>query len=147
MHVNNSVLLYSTENYNQYLVITYNGKESEKECVYTVLNIQYIHKWIYISRFMYLNHFAVHQKLTEHCKSTIFQFENKNKNTHKKTKHAVTIWPSSCILRHLSQRNKNFCLHRNLFNSSLIYYSQELEKTQMSFKRRMIKQIVKKDKR
>ena len=29
--INNRVLLYSTGNYIQYLVITYNGKESEKE--------------------------------------------------------------------------------------------------------------------
>ena len=39
--INNKVLLYSTGNYSQYLVKTYNGKESEKE----------------------LNHFAVHLKL------------------------------------------------------------------------------------
>ena len=29
--INNKDLLYSTGNYIQYLVITYNGKESEKE--------------------------------------------------------------------------------------------------------------------
>ena len=28
--INNKVLLYSTENYIQYLMITYNGKETEK---------------------------------------------------------------------------------------------------------------------
>ena len=32
--INNKVLLYSTGNYIQYLVITYNGKESEKEYRY-----------------------------------------------------------------------------------------------------------------
>ena len=34
--INNKVLLYSTENYIHYLVITYIGKESEKEyiCIY-----------------------------------------------------------------------------------------------------------------
>ena len=32
--VNNKDLLYSTGNYTQYLVITYNGKESEKEYTY-----------------------------------------------------------------------------------------------------------------
>ena len=31
---NNKDVLYSTENYTQYLVITYNGKESEKEYIY-----------------------------------------------------------------------------------------------------------------
>ena len=50
--VTNKDLLYSTGNYTQYLVITYNGKESEKKI---------------------LNHFAVHLKLTQHCKSTLFQ--------------------------------------------------------------------------
>ena len=29
-------LLYSTGNYTQYLVITYNGKESEKEYIYII---------------------------------------------------------------------------------------------------------------
>ena len=31
---NNKVLLYSTGNYIQYLVISHNGKEYEKECTY-----------------------------------------------------------------------------------------------------------------
>ena len=43
-------------NYSQYLVITYNGEECEK---------------LYI----YMNHFAVHLKLTQHCKLTICQFK------------------------------------------------------------------------
>ena len=47
----------------QYLIITYNGKESEKECI--------IH--IYIK----LNHFAVHLKLTQHCKLIILQLKRK----------------------------------------------------------------------
>ena len=50
--INNKVLLYSTENYIQYPVINYNGKE-----------------YIYV----YLNHFAVHLKLTQHYKLTILQ--------------------------------------------------------------------------
>ena len=32
--INNKVLLYSTGNYTQYLVITYNGKVSKKEYIY-----------------------------------------------------------------------------------------------------------------
>ena len=48
--------LYSTGNYIQYLVITYNRKESEKEHIY-----------------VYTNHFAAHLKLTQHCKLTILQ--------------------------------------------------------------------------
>ena len=41
--IDNSGLLYSTRNYTQYLVVTYNGKESEKEYIYVV----YIHISIY----------------------------------------------------------------------------------------------------
>ena len=51
--INNKVLLYSVGNYIQYLAITYTGKESEK----------YIH----------LNHFVIHLKVTQYCKSTILQ--------------------------------------------------------------------------
>ena len=32
--INNKVLLYSTGNYIQHPVITHNGKEYEKECIY-----------------------------------------------------------------------------------------------------------------
>ena len=39
--------MYSTGNYIQYLVITYNGKESKKEYIYSLLN-----------------HFAVYLKIT-----------------------------------------------------------------------------------
>ena len=49
--INNKVLLYSTGNYIQYPVINHNTKEYEKEYVYVKLN-----------------HFAVQQKLTQHCK-------------------------------------------------------------------------------
>ena len=55
--IDNKVLLYSTGNYIQYLVIKYNGKESEKEYIY-----------------IYLNPFAVYQKLKRHYKSSIPQF-------------------------------------------------------------------------
>ena len=54
--INNKVLLYSTGNYIQYPVINHNGKEYEKEYI----RVQ-------------LSHFAVQQKLTQHCKSTILQ--------------------------------------------------------------------------
>ena len=46
---NNKVLLYSTRDYIQYLIITYIGKESEKEYIN-------IYEYIYI----YMNHFGVH---------------------------------------------------------------------------------------
>ena len=37
--INNKSLLYSTGNYIQYLAITYNAKESKKECVYIYIYI------------------------------------------------------------------------------------------------------------
>ena len=43
--INNKDLLYSIGNYTQYLVVTYNRKESEKV---------YIYKSIYISIYMYI---------------------------------------------------------------------------------------------
>ena len=63
--VNNKDLLYSTGNYILYLVINYNGKELKK--------YRYIH--IYVE----LNHFSVHLKLTQYCKSNILQFKERKK--------------------------------------------------------------------
>ena len=58
--INNKVLLYSTGNYIQYLVVNHNRKNIRMHvCVH-----------IYIE----LNHFAVWQKLTKHCKATILEF-------------------------------------------------------------------------
>ena len=51
-------LLYSRGNCTQYSATAYQGKESKKE-------------WIYV--YVKLIHFAVQQKLTQHCKSTILQ--------------------------------------------------------------------------
>ena len=51
---NNKVLLYSTRKCTQDPLINHNEKEYEKEYICA-----------------YLNHFAVQQKLTQHCKSTI----------------------------------------------------------------------------
>ena len=48
----------------QYSIITYMGKDSEKE-------------WIYVH--VKLNHFAVHLKLIHHCKLTILQYKVKIK--------------------------------------------------------------------
>ena len=52
--INNKVLLYSTGNYTQYPAITIIKKKKRK---------------IY----MKLNHFAIHQKLTQHYQSTVLQ--------------------------------------------------------------------------
>ena len=56
-------LIYSTGNYIQYLIITYNEKESEKEhilvCVYVCVCVR-----------VQLNHYAAHLKLTQCCEST-----------------------------------------------------------------------------
>ena len=52
-------LLYSTGNSTQYSVITYKGKESEKKYIYNI----------------HTDHFAVHLKLTQYCKSTLVQYK------------------------------------------------------------------------
>ena len=57
----NEDLLSGTGNSTQYSVITHLGKESEKEHVS-------------------LNHFAIHLKLRQHCKSTIIKMKIKFKN-------------------------------------------------------------------
>lgn len=54
--------MYSTGNYIHHLIITYNGKESEKAYIY--------------SSEQYNRHFAVLQK---HCQSTTFQCEKNYK--------------------------------------------------------------------
>ena len=57
--ITNKVLLYSTGNYTQYIVITYNGKESE---------------------YIYMNQFAVYMKITQHSKSTVLHIFKKRKS-------------------------------------------------------------------
>ena len=56
--INNKVLLYSTRNYIPYPVIN-NKKEYEK-------------------KYIYMNHFAIYQKLTQYFKSTIVQLKKKS---------------------------------------------------------------------
>ena len=53
--IDNKVLLYNTGNYIQYSVINHNGKEYRKRMYACILS-----------------HFDVQQKLTQHCKSTIY---------------------------------------------------------------------------
>ena len=53
--INDKVLLYSTGNYTQYPIISLNGKEYEKEYIYTHI----------------YNKITVQQKLAQHCKLTI----------------------------------------------------------------------------
>ena len=48
-------------------------------CIYIYI---YTHTYIYIR----LNYFAVHQKLTQHCKSTILQFKKKTMTIYGKEK-------------------------------------------------------------
>ena len=63
-------LLYSTGNYTQYLVITYNGKESEKEYIYYII---YIKLNLNICIYIKMNHSPVYLKLAQHCELTILQ--------------------------------------------------------------------------
>ena len=55
-------LLYSTGNSTQYSVMAYMGKESKKK-----------KKRVAICIYIKLTHFAVHLKLTQHCKSIVLQ--------------------------------------------------------------------------
>ena len=73
--------VYSTGNSTQNSVITYMGKECEKEYIYMCVYI-YIYIYIYTHTYTHthtlysvysVNHFAVYLKLTQHCKSTILQ--------------------------------------------------------------------------
>ena len=59
------VLLYSTGNNIQYLVTNYSGKEYEKIYLCETKSV--------------CTAAAVHQKLTQHCKSTILQFRETTK--------------------------------------------------------------------
>ena len=61
-YFNNKGLLYSKGNSNLYLLITYNGKGSEKEYTYVCVRVCVYSK---------LSHFAIHLKLTQHCKSSM----------------------------------------------------------------------------
>ena len=63
--MNNKVPLCNTGSYTLYLIITYNGKE-------------YVKEYIYIRICVY--HFAIHQKPTQHCQSTIIQQQQQQKN-------------------------------------------------------------------
>ena len=71
----NKIPLYRTENYIQYPVINHNKREY---CIYIYV---YMYVYVYICIYMYvcvcvyiyIYHFAVDQKLTQHCKSTILQ--------------------------------------------------------------------------
>ena len=51
--INNKDLLYSTGNYIQYLIITYNRKESEKEYIHLCIYI-YMYVYIYICVCIYI---------------------------------------------------------------------------------------------
>ena len=67
--LNDKVLLYTTGNcqYTQFLIINHNGKEYEKDYIYIYIYI-HTHTHTHITQ-----SFAVYQKLTQHCKSTILQ--------------------------------------------------------------------------
>ena len=68
--INNDVLLYSTGNYIPSLGIEHNGRQYEKKNIYIYLPLCSIARdRIYI--YIWLGHFAVQQKLAQHCKSNI----------------------------------------------------------------------------
>ena len=60
---------------NRYKLL-YKKKINHKDVLYVYIYICvyiYIYIYIYIHIYIKLNHFAVHLKLTQHCKSTILQ--------------------------------------------------------------------------
>ena len=61
--MSNEVLLYSTRTYTQYLEIEHDGRQHKKEVVYIYIYIHHI--------YVRLVHYAVQQKLAQHCISTI----------------------------------------------------------------------------
>ena len=67
----NKDLLYSIENATQYSVVTYMGKESEKN--------RYMYMQLYIVIYVQLHHFAVHLKPKQYYKKTILQYKIKIK--------------------------------------------------------------------
>ena len=75
----NSVdLRYSTGNYIQYFVVTYSGKESEKE---------YMYVYICVCVRVYLNHFAVHLKLTQYLNQLYSSIKKISENWKRKIKY------------------------------------------------------------
>ena len=82
--INSKVLLYGTQNYIHNLVIN-KGKDYFKK--------RYICAYISV----YLNHFAIQWKLTQHCTSSILQFFKKSKGNynHPETKNEPKIKPVS----------------------------------------------------
>ena len=49
-------------------------------CIYTHMYIyKYTHVYTHTHTHIYLNHFAIYQKLTQHCKSAIFQLKKRTK--------------------------------------------------------------------
>ena len=63
-----------------------------------------------------------------------------------KLKNGLLIQSRSCIHGHLSQRNENICLHKNLYpnvhNGFFIHNIQKLETTRMPFNGWMVKQTM-----
>ena len=72
-------------------------------------------EWIYV--YVYLNHFAVYLKLTQHCKSTILQYKlkiklkfwNKIKCEGKKKTGSKKLWIFLLICPQSKQPSKNHC--------------------------------------
>ena len=69
----NKDLLYCTRNYTEYSVITCKRKELEEECVCVCVCVC-ARVRVCVCVCVYLIQFAIHLKLTQHCKSTILQF-------------------------------------------------------------------------
>ena len=60
------------------------------------LQFQKLNKSIYIYTHMKLNHFAIHRKLTQHCKAALFQFLKENE------KRILPVWLSFSLMKFTS---------------------------------------------
>ena len=67
------VLLYITGNYIQSVVMEHDGRQYEKKKVYMYTHT-HTRTHTYLYRYIQLGRFAVQQKLTDYCKSTIIKY-------------------------------------------------------------------------
>ena len=93
----NKVLLHSTGNCIHYSIINHNGKEYEKQYLYT-----------------YLNHFAIYLKLTKHCKSTSIKKKSVSQSSCPRAPESDTWCTDELFQSPESNTTKPYCETRTL---------------------------------
>ena len=116
----NKDLLYSTGNSTQYSVMIYMGKESKKEW-------KYVYAW--------LIHFAVQQKVTQHCKSTGLQLKKKRQKLKCPTSSLISVIGMKNYRQRAAFLNQEYILPSiiklSLIINILIFLESQLLKTCM----------------